>query len=333
MVEVRTAKQLDDLKELLTSGGDVSIAVAYVRQSALTKIEPELRQASSEGKVRFLIALDGRITEPAAAERLLDLSSDSFEVRYFDLPASERAIFHPKLYICSSAESVSFLTGSYNLTGAALGRNREHGLRVTCTAGGEPAKEALDSFDALWKDDHAKPLTQEAVRTYREDYIRSTIVPEDELWADQGYWLFKCNPPRHDYSFTDFVNDEITDWGGQVENPASRQRLRDEVRIGDMALFYHTGHTIQNLPQKAVLGTAQVVWHNNDPNAPLVHIRHENTFLEPVTLGDIVAGGQGGILQNLGQMMSKTHTRHTVQRVRPEEYQEIVRLGMTEQAQ
>ncbi len=72
MVKVCTAKQLEHLKELLSSGGDISIAVAYVRQSGLSQIQQELKKALSKGRVRLLIALDGRITEPAALEELLE---------------------------------------------------------------------------------------------------------------------------------------------------------------------------------------------------------------------------------------------------------------------
>ena len=102
MVEVRTANQLDDLSKLLKSGGDVSIAVAYVSRRGLCRIEAQLKEASRKGNVRFLFSLDGRTTEPAAAERLLELSSESLEVRYFDIPKSEHAIFHPKLFISAT---------------------------------------------------------------------------------------------------------------------------------------------------------------------------------------------------------------------------------------
>lgn len=342
MVEVRTAKQLEDLKELLTSSGDVSIAVAYVRQSALTQIEPELRQASSKGRVRFLIALDGRITEPAAAERLLDLSSDRFEVRYFDLPASERAIFHPKLYICSSAESVSFLTGSYNLTGAALDRNREHGLRVTCRNDEKPGNEALDSFDALWNDDHAKPLTREAVRTYRENYVHPTRAPKDELWADQGYWLFKCNVTRG-YSFQDLLNEpnQTCYWNAVTDTP-SLKCIREEIREGDGVLFYHS-----STKPLVVMGTARVVrehYHGPpayaDPNSgfynparqpepwPTVDIRANLEFVRPVARTEMA---NNTILQEM-DLFRLAH-QITIQPVRRHEWEEIIRLGMREQAQ
>ena len=72
MVEVRMADQLRDLKELLTSSGDISIAVAYVSSAGLALIEQEMVEGFSRGqKVRFLLNLDGRVTSPEAVNKLL----------------------------------------------------------------------------------------------------------------------------------------------------------------------------------------------------------------------------------------------------------------------
>ena len=58
MVEVRTANQLKDLKELLTSGGDISIAVAYLTRGGLAQIREQLLGAIGQGQqVRLLVDL------------------------------------------------------------------------------------------------------------------------------------------------------------------------------------------------------------------------------------------------------------------------------------
>ena len=66
MVEIKTADQLKDLKELLTSGGNISVAVAYVTQEGLELIEHELMIGMGRGQVRIMISLDGRTTQPKA---------------------------------------------------------------------------------------------------------------------------------------------------------------------------------------------------------------------------------------------------------------------------
>ena len=53
------------------------------------------------------------------------------------------------------------------------------------------------------------------------------------------------------YSWSDFVNDGVTDWTG-VRNYQARNNLR-EMKTGDRVLFYHSGK------DKAVVGMAEVV--------------------------------------------------------------------------
>lgn len=53
------------------------------------------------------------------------------------------------------------------------------------------------------------------------------------------------------YSWSDFVDDGVTDWTG-VRNYQARNNLR-EMKTGDRVLFYHSGK------DKAVVGIAEVV--------------------------------------------------------------------------
>ena len=52
------------------------------------------------------------------------------------------------------------------------------------------------------------------------------------------------------YSWSDFVNDGVTDWTG-VRNYQARNNLR-EMKAGERVLFYHSGK------DKAVVGIAEV---------------------------------------------------------------------------
>jgi predicted RNA-binding protein with PUA-like domain len=64
-----------------------------------------------------------------------------------------------------------------------------------------------------------------------------------------SYWMVKQEPET--YSWSDFVNDGLTDWSG-VRNYQARNNLR-EMKTGDRVLFYHSGK------DKAVVGIAEVV--------------------------------------------------------------------------
>ena len=291
MVKVCTSKQLEHLEELLSSGGDVSIAVAYVRQSGLSLIEDELTTALSKSEVRMLISLDGRTTEPAAVKKLFELTEKGLKARFFDVPSREYAIFHPKLYISRSGESTTFLTGSYNLTGAALLRNREHGLRVTCSNSEKEGKEALEYFNGLWEDDLAKCLTRAAVDDYAERYVRVGYAPPGEELPNQNYWLIKCNPAKHEgYTFCHLlVSENRRDyWSENITLQESIDYI-SEMKIGDLALFQHSGYS--NARDNVVVGTVRVVREAyecpNDPTKKVIDIQVESEFARPIPLSEI----------------------------------------------
>lgn len=68
-----------------------------------------------------------------------------------------------------------------------------------------------------------------------------------------NYWLFKSEPD--DYSLTDLKNDKnaTVRWDG-IRNYQARNLLRDNVKVDDLVLFYHS--SCKNI---GVAGTAKVV--------------------------------------------------------------------------
>jgi predicted RNA-binding protein with PUA-like domain len=77
-----------------------------------------------------------------------------------------------------------------------------------------------------------------------------------------AYWLFKAEP--NCYSFADLMAepDRSTGWDG-VRNFQARNFLRDQVKMGDGVLFYHS-----NGDPPAIAGIAEVVNEGHaDPTA------------------------------------------------------------------
>jgi predicted RNA-binding protein with PUA-like domain len=70
---------------------------------------------------------------------------------------------------------------------------------------------------------------------------------------DRRYWLMKTEP--NEFSIDDLVAspNQTTFWFG-VRNYQARNLLRDEVKVGDLALFYHS-----SCDSPAVVATAIVV--------------------------------------------------------------------------
>ncbi len=121
--------------------------------------------------------------------------------------------------------------------------------------------------------------------------------------ADRRYWLLKSEPS--DYSFDDLMaeEDQTAEWDG-VRNYAARNFLRDDIKVGDGVLYYHS----MSKPN-AVVGTATVVrdgypddtaWDPNSdhpdpkstPDNPIwymVDIKGQGPLDKPVTLQQIKA--------------------------------------------
>ena len=151
------------------------------------------------------------------------------------------------------------------------------------------------------------------------------------------YWLFKSEPGN--YSFQDLLgeDDRIAEWDG-VRNYQVRNFMRDEMKVGDGVLFYHS-----SAKPTAVMGTARIVreaypdntaWEvgakyydpKSDPNNPtwlMVDIQAEQEFSRPVTLQEMKDNPK---LQ--GMMVVKRGVRISIQPVDKADWDEIITLGM-----
>ncbi len=154
--------------------------------------------------------------------------------------------------------------------------------------------------------------------------------------AERKYWLFKSEPTA--YSFSDLLKepDRTAEWDG-VRNYQVRNYMRDEMKVGDGVLFYHS-----SAKPLAVVGTASIVreaypdstaWDPNDrhfdqrstPDNPvwlMVDIKAEQEFAHPVTLPQIKAHPQ---LQDM--LLARRGMRLSIQPVTQPEWEEVVGLG------
>lgn len=152
------------------------------------------------------------------------------------------------------------------------------------------------------------------------------------------YWLMKSEPS--DYSFEELKSeiDQTAEWDG-VRNYQARNLLRDEIKIGDGVLFYHS-----NSKPSAVVGTATVVsdgyadftaWDPNSKHPDLkstsenpiwfmVDIKAVFTFEVPVSLQRIKK------IPELSDMVLVKNSRLSVQPVKKQEFDLVVKMGMGE---
>ena len=154
--------------------------------------------------------------------------------------------------------------------------------------------------------------------------------------AERRYWLFKSEPTA--YSFDDLMNeaDGTAEWDG-VRNYQARNFMRDDMKVGDRVLFYHS-----SAKPLAVVGTATVVkegypdataWDPNDrhydpKSSPgetvwvVVEIQADREFARPVTLDEIKGNPR---LQDM--RLIRRGMRLSIQPVTEEEFTEISTLG------
>jgi predicted RNA-binding protein with PUA-like domain len=147
------------------------------------------------------------------------------------------------------------------------------------------------------------------------------------------YWLMKSEEDV--YSIRDMERDGTTCWEG-VRNYEARNLMRDKMRVGDDALFYHS-----NAKPPGVAGIVRVSKNaypdhfafdkknpyfdpKSDPEKPrwfMVDVEFVEAFEEIVPLNDIKAH------PDLGEMVLVKRARLSVQPVKKSEFEVIREMG------
>jgi predicted RNA-binding protein with PUA-like domain len=150
------------------------------------------------------------------------------------------------------------------------------------------------------------------------------------------YWLLKSEPEAFSIQDLAASPNQTTCWDG-VRNYQARNFIRDEMRIGDRVLFYHS-----STESPAVAGTAKVVrdaypdhtaWdpkdkHHDPKSTPanpiwmMVDIQLEEVLPRPVPLDEL-----RGVPALKGMELLRRGSRLSVQPVRKVEFEAILKLA------
>ena len=148
------------------------------------------------------------------------------------------------------------------------------------------------------------------------------------------YWLMKSEPSV--YSIGDLQRDGSTSWEG-VRNYQARNFMRDDIRLGDGVLFYHS-----NAKPMGIYGVAEVVREAYpddtafDPNSRyydaksdsakptwlMVDVGYVRTFKTPITLAALkeIPGLEA-------MMVIRKGSRLSVQPVTQQEWDVVMRIA------
>jgi predicted RNA-binding protein with PUA-like domain len=149
----------------------------------------------------------------------------------------------------------------------------------------------------------------------------------------KAYWLMKSEEDV--YSIRDMERDGVTCWEG-VRNYEARNLMRDQMKVGDEVLFYHS-----NAKPPGVAGVARVSKKaypdhfafdkknpyfdaKSDPDNPrwfMVDVEFKEAFPEVVSLNEIKATPE------LGEMTLVKRARLSVQPVTKEAFTLIRKMG------
>ena len=150
------------------------------------------------------------------------------------------------------------------------------------------------------------------------------------------YWLLKSEPDV--FSLEDLKNspNQTEPWDG-IRNYQARNLMRDEMKVGDQAFFYHSRQA-----EPAIVGTVKVVreaypdhtsWdpsskyfdEKSSPENPrwlMVEVQFESEFSRPVTLKELRS------VPELKEMfLLRKGMRLSVQPVTEEEFQLILAIA------
>ena len=132
-----------------------------------------------------------------------------------------------------------------------------------------------------------------------------------------NYWLVKSEPSV--YSWDTFLKDKKTFWDG-VRNYTARNNMR-EMKKGDEVFYYHSNEGLE------IVGISKVVTESyQDPttdnkNWVVVDLKPVKQLKNPVSLATIK-----GIPQ-LAEMELVKNSRLSVQKVKPEEWELILKIS------
>ena len=178
------------LRDDLAHADRVDLAIAFVLESGLTRIESHLQDVLDRGgRVRVVTGDYMDVTEPRALLRLLDLQDAIDTPDVSELPAGRLEChvfetnpslgFHPKGYLIGrhGGEHIAYV-GSSNLTRAALERGVEWNYRLTKE--GEPQAVATveAEFEKLFHHPQTVPLTESWIEAYRGRRRVAARAPE-----------------------------------------------------------------------------------------------------------------------------------------------------------
>lgn len=134
-----------------------------------------------------------------------------------------------------------------------------------------------------------------------------------------AYWLFKSEPSSWSWDQQVAKGEAGEEWGG-VRNYQARNFMR-EMKLGDQGFFYHSREGLEIVGIVEVCAEIHPDSTTDDERWECVDIKAVKSVPKPVSMKDIKANPK------LEEMVLVKNSRLSVQPVKPDEWDEICRMG------
>ena len=134
-----------------------------------------------------------------------------------------------------------------------------------------------------------------------------------------NYWLFKSEPFKWSWDMQKAKGKAGQEWDG-VRNYLARNNMR-AMQLGDKGFFYHSNEGLEVVGIVEVCALAHPDSTTDDHRWECVDIRAVQDMPNPVSLKDVKANPK------LADMALVTSMRLSVQPVKPDEWEEVCRMG------
>ncbi|MGI9372810.1 MAG: EVE domain-containing protein [Hyphomicrobiales bacterium] len=133
------------------------------------------------------------------------------------------------------------------------------------------------------------------------------------------YWLFKSEPFKWSWEEQKAEGDQGAEWDG-IRNYQARNNMR-EMQLGDLGFFYHSNEGLDVVGIVEVCALSHPDTTTDDERWDCVDVKAVCDVPEPVTLKAVKANPK------LAEMALVKSMRLSVQPVRPDEWEEVCRMG------
>lgn len=162
-----------DINKLIETSDEISIAVAFLKQSGLNELLPSIKKAvAANKKINIIAGRHYALTEPGALNGLYKLFKDKVHCQLRLAYARDKndPVFHPKVYVFKNGNEVTIVCGSANMTNGGLESNFECSLMLSCKTSDKVWNDVQKFFKIIFSDTHSEEANQLSIGQYESFY-------------------------------------------------------------------------------------------------------------------------------------------------------------------